>query len=226
MEINEYQESDLRRLFSYWRGVGAEIPFFFRVSVQVWQDCLLNGELHGNTLFRTLETYLATESDQVLGFVQYGQPSFAWGESGEPCASPQIGVIRHLYFKANRPDAGEALLTKASDGLAGFPSTYAFYHALGMSCNAHHGKLHSSQSHVEQVLLAHGLQIEHQNAYYVLDLRPAAVEANLRLQLSVSPGAGEKRIELRLDGDVAGTAQVRYLDRLTGGLTRDAVYLS
>jgi RimJ/RimL family protein N-acetyltransferase len=95
-----------------------------------------------------------------------------------------------------------------------------------MSCNAHHGKLHNSQSHVEQLLLAYGFEIEHENAYYVLDMEQLAPVESSQLRFSITDGSSEEKFEIRLDAEVVGTAQVRYLDRLTHGYTRDTVYLS
>ena len=61
MDIREYQASDMYRLFEYWRRVGAVIPYFFPVSAQRWQVCLLEDELNGERIFKNLETYFATE---------------------------------------------------------------------------------------------------------------------------------------------------------------------
>jgi RimJ/RimL family protein N-acetyltransferase len=226
MDIREYQGHDLYRLYEYWRKVGTDIPFFFPVSAPKWQACLLEDKLDGEPIFKRLETYLAAESGQVLGFVQCGQPHFAWDENGQKCSNPHIGVIRHLYFEKGRNDVGEALLVKAADQLACFDRRHAFYHILGMSCNAHHGKLHNSQAHVEQLLRAYGFEIEHENAYYVLDAERIAPVENSQLHFRSTHGSSEERFEVRLNAEVVGTAQVRYLDRLTDGYTRDTAYLT
>lgn len=226
MGIRACQENDLHRLFEYWKKVGTDIPYFFPVSAQRWQTCLLEDELHGERIFDSLETYLATESGQVLGFVQCGRPNFAWDENGQKCHHPHIGVIRHLYFEKGRSDVGEALLAQAGDHLARFDQNHAFYHILGMSCNAYHGKLHNSQTHVERLLRARGFRIEHENAYYVLHIKCAAPVENASLHLCSTCGSGEERFEIRLGAEVVGTAQVRYLDTLTDGYTRDTAYLT
>jgi ribosomal protein S18 acetylase RimI-like enzyme len=225
MDIREYQRNDLHRLFEYWKKVGTDIPYFFAVSAQRWQTCLLEDELDGERIFDSLETYLATESGQVLGFVQCGRPNFAWDENAK-YHHPHIGVIRHLYFEKERNDVGEALLAKAGDLLARFDQNHAFYHILGMSCNAYHGKLHNSQSHVERLLRVYGFRIEHENAYYVLDIKRAAPVENVYLHLCSTCRSGKERFEIRLDAEVVGTAQVRYLDTLTDGYTRDTAYLT
>jgi ribosomal protein S18 acetylase RimI-like enzyme len=182
--------------------------------------------LTGETIFKSLETYVATEKGHVLGFVQHGQPNFAWNEDGK-YYDPQIGVIRHLYFDQGRSDAGEALLAQATDDLASFPQNHAFYHILGMSCNAHHGKLHSMQRHVDQLLRRSGFEIEHENRYYVLKMKPTAPANDFQLLRGrAGDGSNEERFELLQDAEVVGAAQVRYLDTLTGGYTRDTAYLT
>ncbi len=225
MEIREYQESDLHKLFEYWKRMGTHVPYFFPVPASRWQTCLLNDELDGERIFKRLETYFVTEDDRVLGFVQYGQPNFAWDEKGQKYPDPDIGVLRHLYFDEGRNDVGEALLTKANDYLARFRQKHAFYHIMGMSCNARHGKLHSSQFHVDRLLAAHGFAIEHENIYYELDMRVVEPVEHARLHFGAIAGEGTDSFEVQLDGETVGTAQVNYLDALTGGETRDIVYL-
>jgi len=226
MEIREYQRGDLHKLFKYWKRVGTSIPYFFPVSVSRWQTCLLEDELDGERVFKSLETHFVAESNRVLGFVQYGQPNFAWDESANKYYDPHIGVIRHLYFEKGRNDVGEALLAKAIDRLGRFRQNHAFYHIFGMSCNAHHGKLHSSQSHVEQLLQTHGFTIEHENVYYELDMSVVESVGSSRLQFRDAHRGSEGNFKAQLNGETIGTARVRYLDALTGGYIHDIAYLT
>lgn len=224
MNIKEYQKKDLHKLFEYWQEMGTSIPYFFPVLASKWQTCLLEDELEGERVFKTLETYIATERYQILGFVQYGQPNFAWDENGK-YYDPQIGVIRHLYFEQGRNDVGEALLAKANDRLARFHQHHAFYHILGMSCNAHHGKLHSSQSHVDRLLHAHGFTIEHENIYYVLDMNVVRSIEGDKLQFKGTDEENKGNFQAQLNGETIATAQVRYMDALTDGCAHDIAYL-
>lgn len=226
LKISTCQQRDLPRLFEYWKHVGQGIPYFFPVSVQAWQTCLLADELAGEKLFKRLETYLATENGQILGFVQYGQPNFAWDSGGQKHDKPRIGVIRQLYFEEGRNDVGRALLAKADEFLARFDQNHAFYHILGMSCTAHHGKLHSSQPHVDRLLRERGFQIEHENVYYVLDIQLAAPAQNDRVQFRITHESGEPAFEIRWEGKLVGGAKLCYLDTPTGGHTRDVAYLT
>ena len=118
------------------------------------------------------------------------------------------------------------MLAKAGDHLACFDQCYAFYHILGMSCNAFHGKLHHSQSHVDHLLWTHDFRFEHENTYYVLDMKRTAPVENGQLNSCSMHRMGERKFEIRLDAEAVGRASVRYLDTLTDGYTRDTVYLT
>ena len=226
MEIKSYGPGDLPKLLGYWYRLAEDIPYFYPVSADRWQACLLRDELDGERTFDDLETYFLAGSDGVLGFVQFGQPSFGMDETGRKYYDPDIGVIRHLYFDRDRVDVGNALLAKAEDGLARFPQLHAFYHILGMSCNAFHGKLHSSQDHVERLLCAHGFSTEHQNVFYELDMVHAPSTSGSGLHVERRPGSSEEDFALHEAGEATATARVRYLDAKTDGYTRDVVYLS
>lgn len=225
MNVREYRESDLESLYQFWRAVGEEIPYFFSVSVERWRTCLFKDRLEGERVFRTLQTDLATENRQVLGFVQYGEPLFACDEKGQRYEDPQIGVVRQLYSVQGREDVGEALLARAQSFLAGFEQSHAFYHILGMSCTARHGKLHQSQSHVNRLLQREGFRVEHENVYLVLDMLSAQPEEGSTDRLRSVDGSGGEEFEMWRGGEVMATARVGYLDRLTGGRTSDTVYL-
>jgi ribosomal protein S18 acetylase RimI-like enzyme len=232
MEIKPYRATNKIQLYEYWQALGADIPYFFPVPIETWAECLLQDRLEGELIFKILETHLAIESGQVLGFIQYGKPAFAWDTHGLKYPDPKIGVIRQLYFESDRVDAGEALLALALDALATFDSIHAFYHIMGMRCTVHHGKLHSSQSHVENLILANGFQVEHQNGYFVLDLskNSSSVEINpqinCRYGLHIQAGEGTQDFEARLDGNVVGTAVVSNLADLTDGGTQHLSYLT
>lgn len=165
------------------------------------------------------------EQDHILGFGQWGQPTFIY-EKGQKASTDRVGVIRHLYFDPGRDDVGTALLRQAREDLAGLCEIYAFYHIFGMSCNARHGKLHSSQAHVEQLLRAAGFDIEHENEYYLLDMKKPMVFRRSGEQKGQLKHVSDEHFELWQGGERVGTAQVQWLDKLTGGWTRNAVYLS
>jgi ribosomal protein S18 acetylase RimI-like enzyme len=228
MEVQRYQENHRDALLAYWKTLGASVPYFFLVSPKRWQDCLLDDELDGDKLFGNLETLLATEKGQVLGFAQFGHPNFAWDTNGQRYDNPHIGVIRHFYFEKARLDVAEAMLARARAYLRAFPQGYAFYHILGMSCNAHHGKLHTSLRYIDEFLRKNGFEIEHENVYYSLEMNASETLAwnELRLVACPSPLAGIQDYEIHLLGKPIGSLTVRFLEQLTGGCTSDTAYLT
>ena len=228
MEVQRYQENHRDALFAYWKRCGASVPFFFSVSPKRWQHCLLDDELNGEKLFDNLETLLAIEKGQVLGFAQYGHPNFAWDASGQRYDSPHIGVIRHLYFEKARLDVAEALFARARAYLSLFPQGHAFYHILGMSCNAHHGKLHTGLGYIDEFIRKKGFQIEHENVYYSLEMSATETLSwkELKLVACPSPLTSIQDYEVCLQEKPIGCLQVRFLDELTGGYTSDTVYLT
>ena len=223
--IKRYDATDVSRLYAYWRKAGADVPFFFDVSEERWHLCLVRDEREGERIFEHVETVLALAGDEVLGFVQYGEPNFAWDTDGRKVYAPHIGVVRQLYFERGRPDVGHALMKQTEAFLADFRRSFAFFHALGMSCTAHHGKLHSSQLHVEPVLGAYGFGVEHENVYYSLDLSKVEAAGN-EVQMESARDAQGETFTARLDGRQIGSARVAFLDALTDGRTPDVAYLT
>lgn len=225
LAIKRYEPADVGRLFAYWRQAGAGVPFFFDVSEERWHRCLVRDEREGERVFKHIETYLAVEGDKVLGFVQYGESNFAWDTHGRKVHHPHVGVIRQLYFEKERPDAGQALMGQADAFLAHFRRNYAFLHALGMSCTAYHGKLHSSLWHVEPALSRLEFGVEHENVYYSLDLRKVEGSGD-EVQLESTRDPEGESFRARLDRKEIGSARVIFLDRLTDGRTPDTAYLT
>ncbi len=225
-DIREYRESDLESLLECWKRLGRDIPYFFPVSPRVWETCLLHDASDGEPMFEDLHTVLATDRGRVVGFVQYGQPHFAWDERGKRYLNPQIGVVRQLYFREGHDKAGEALLAEADDRLARFSRTHAFYHALGMSCTAHHGKLHHSQRHVHRLLRRQGFQVEHKNVYCVRDLECVPLVADSSVWIRTTAETKGERFDIWLGREPVGGARVRHVDELTDGFTPDTAYLS
>jgi ribosomal protein S18 acetylase RimI-like enzyme len=222
--IKRYDASDAGRVYAYWRSTGHDVPYFFDVSAKRWHRCLVEDEREGEQVFDLVETVLALAGDGVVGFVQYGKPNFAWDPDGQKVYAPHIGVVRQLYFERGRPDVGHALMAQAEPFLAEFGQSFAFYHALGMSCTASHGKLHSSLLHVEPVLRARGFGVEHENVYYCLDLSKVEA-AGGEVQLEIARDAEGESFTAQVEGREIGSARVRFLDGLTGGRTRDVAYL-
>ncbi len=234
MEIRTFHNEDAEALFSYWKAVGKGIPYFFKVQPEHWLECLLNDRLDGEPLYRQLETILAWDGGSVVGFTQWGLPHLAFDAAGKKVTDPPLASLRALYFPAERPEIGEALYAAIASAMEQFEQAFAFYHILGMSCNAYHGKLSSRLPQVERLLLAHGFQIRHENVYYLLDCRiyDRGPQKSLHLHPSDVDNPFGKHTFTAILKDpqkgevVIGTAETRDLRFLTAGGTCEAVYLS
>jgi ribosomal protein S18 acetylase RimI-like enzyme len=228
MEVIKYQEDYFEPLFSYWKILGEKIPYFFSVSPGKWRECLLEDKLGNEKLFLYQEIFVAKEKDQILGFIQFGQPAFTWDKDGQIIHNPHMGVIRHFYFDEGRLDVVNLIFASSNSYMKQFPSQHAFFHIFGMSCNAHHGKLHQSLAHVHNFLLEKGYQIEHENVFYTLELNGGVPLAQDRLRLVSRPtiDSGNQLIEICLQKDPIGTIKIDSLEEVTGGSTKDIVYMS
>jgi len=228
MEIREFQEGDLVPLYSYWTQLGSKIPYFFPVTLEKWRDCLFEDTLEGEFKFASQVVFLAIEKDEIAGFIQWIQPAFAWDKNGNQYPNPQIGIIRHFYFDEGIESAADGLFGKIEPYLNPFQNKHAFYHIFGMSCNAHHGKLHESSPHVEQFLLRNGYEIEHENLYYVLNLSHSVSTEQNRVLLAEVPNRDStiQGYEIMDRDKEIGGIHIRYLEALTGGAAKEVVYLT
>lgn len=172
LELTEIHEGQGRigQLYDYWVRIGRAVPYFFRTSPDAWARCLFHDADGSNPLFARTHVHVALDDERVVGFIQYGKPTFHYNAQGERILNPDIAVIRHLYFEESRPEIGEALLDVAESYYSRFEEVFAFYHAFGMSCNAYHGKLHQGMGHVASLLERRGFRVRHENVYYVLPL--------------------------------------------------------
>jgi ribosomal protein S18 acetylase RimI-like enzyme len=227
MEVIKYQESCFESLFSFWKKLAEKVPYFFSVSSEKWRECLFEDKLDNETIFLFQEIFIAIEKDHVVGFSQHGQPAFAWDKNGKKYNNPQISVLRHFYFDEDRFDAANLLFANSEKYLKKFPSQHAFYHIFGMSCNAHHGKLHQSLPHIDLFLREQGYQVEHENIYYSLEFDEGKPMHQHELRLVPKPilKPDIQDYDIFLLNNPIGTIQVRFLEKLTGGFTADIAYL-
>lgn len=227
IEVVQYREDYFESLFLFWKRLAEKVPYFFSVSPEKWRECLLEDKLGNEKMFRFQEIFIAVDKGEIVGFSQFGQPAFAWDKNGQKYNNPQIGVLRHFYFDEGRVDAANLLYAKSEMYLNQFTNQHAFYHIFGMSCNAHHGKLHQSLTHIDRFLCDRGYQREHENVYYSLELNEGEPihEEHFQLIPAVSLEPSIQDYEICLLNRTIGRIQVRYLDRLTGGFTTDIAYL-
>jgi GNAT superfamily N-acetyltransferase len=221
MNICLFKDRHADILFDYWNRIGQDIPYFFYTDKEKWLRSLLDDKLENEKKFKHLETYIAVEDDKVVGFIQFGQPNFHFDSEGKKYYNPDIGVIRHLYYDEDKPEVGRELINKAEKYLKGFKDTYVFYHILGMSCNAHHGKLYNKMFYIEKLLNDHGFSIEHENIYYVLDIeRVNVAKDNSSVSIETDDGNNFRAI---LNNETVGYAEVRHLKDLAS--VDDTAYL-
>jgi ribosomal protein S18 acetylase RimI-like enzyme len=227
MEIRAFQKSDLQPLFAYWQTIGEKIPYFFPVSLEKWHACLLYDTVDDEPKFVAQKMYVAIENGTIIGFIQGVQSAYAWNEKGEKYPDDQIGIIRHFYHDEGRVEVAKLLLGKIEPFINQFPQQYAFYHIFGMSCNAHHGKLHASLWHVEPYLLGKGFEREHENVYYSLELKDHQVGQQSGLLVQKPNHRTHKEDYEIIAGDkLIGSLRIGFLDQVTGGKTADTVYLT
>jgi ribosomal protein S18 acetylase RimI-like enzyme len=228
VKITKYKGADQYRLYTYWRKLGENVPYFFPVSPERWTRCLLVDEVAGERMFDRLETYVAEDEGQIIGFAQFGHPYFSWDDRHAKYYNPQIGVLRHFYFSAGRFNAAEAMYAYAQSFLMHYPRRYAFYHIYGMSCNAHHGKLYTGMAHVDRFIKAKGFQIEHENVNYSLNLNQVTHTTSDIIKLI--PQAREfyapQIYKIMHHNTPVGTITVQLMDIINGEADKDVAYLS
>jgi ribosomal protein S18 acetylase RimI-like enzyme len=229
LELLQTNKEGLRRLFDYWKAIGKDIPYFFEVTEDKWQECLFDDTFRGNPVFKESQIHYIEERNEIIGFIQFGQLGFSFGPQGDIIHEPDIGHIRHLYFNKDRKDVGQALMKISEEYFKGrgFEQTHGFYHAMGMSCNAGHGKLHHSMGHVEEILGDYGYILEHENIYYTKEIKnKSEMYSKIQLEVKEKNQFNKQRFIAMSDGKEVGTAEVAYLEGPTGGAVKDIIYLN
>ena len=117
---------DLKDIYDF--QLSFKTPYFFSVSFEEWKKSFerdIDGE--GRELFNELFVKAVYDNDKLVGFIQYGKTAFGFDESGEISGDVSYPVIRNLYFKEDRADAGELLLNDAMKNLGTDEREYAFF---------------------------------------------------------------------------------------------------
>ena len=195
-----------------------ETPYFFNVDFEVWKKSFesdIDGE--GRVLFKELDVKAVCEDDELLGFIQYGKTAFGFAENGDISDKISYPVIRNLYFKEGRSDAGEMLLGAAMQELGEGERVYAFFHYFGMTCFARHGKIFEKHAHIETLLKENGFLLEHENVYYS-SVISGDESSEVALTANGLSKGNHQYIDLKLDGNHVGGCEVHYLDESTAYL--------
>ncbi len=193
-------------------------PCFFEVDFEDWKKSFeddIDGE--GRELFKELFVKAVYDEEVLLGFVQHGKTAFGFDESGEISSEVSYPVIRNLYFKEGRVDAGKLLLNDAMENLGDKDRVYAFFHYFGMTCFARHGKLFESHAHIDSLLKEQGFEIEHENVYYSSVLSESK-KSEVTLTANDLTKGNQQYIEFKINGDQVGGCGVHYLDDTTAYL--------
>jgi ribosomal protein S18 acetylase RimI-like enzyme len=229
MQIIEVNNGNIGILFDYWNKFVGSIPYFYNTTYESFKRSLFDDTFQGMPILQNNEVFICSEDDQVKGFIQYGIPTFHFTKAGKITKDINIGVIRNIYFEETRPDIGRALLDLAMDffEINNIKDIYAFYHAMGMSCNGNHGKLHEKFDHIANLLFEVGFEIEHENICYVCDMKEKKLEYadNSYLRAAELDDNRQKLILYDENKNPIGNAEIKYIDNLTGFSTKDIIYL-
>ena len=193
-------------------------PYFFEVDFDTWQKSFeedTDGE--GRTLFNKLDVKAVYDEDVLLGYVQYGKTAFGFDEKGEISSDISYPVIRNLYFRSDRADAGKLLLNEAMKSLGSDEKVYAFFHYFGMTCFARHGKLFENHAHIEALLKVNGFELEHENVYYSSVLSESENSEVVLTANNLTKG-NHQYIDFKIDGNQVGGCELHYLSDTTAYL--------
>lgn len=193
-------------------------PYFFDVDFEDWKKSFeddIDGE--GRKLFKELFVKAVYDEKVLLGFVQYGKTAFGFDDNGEISSDISYPVIRNLYFKEDRADAGELLINEAMQNLGTDKQVYAFFHYFGMTCFACHGKLFENNAHIDSLLKENGFEVEHENVYYSSVLIESK-NAEVMLTAGGLTKGNHQYIDFKIDGNQVGGCEVHYLSDTTAYL--------
>ncbi|SKC81927.1 GNAT family N-acetyltransferase [Maledivibacter halophilus] len=229
MQFIEVNRDNADILFDYWNEIRKNIPYFYRTTYKLFIKSLFDDTYEGRTVFRTNNVFGIQEDGQVKGVIQYDIPTFHFTEVGKITKDINIGVILNLYYEETRIDIGRVLLDLSLDFFKenNIKDIYAFYHAMGMSCNGNHGKLHEEYNYVGKLLCEEGFEIEHENIYYICDMKEKKLEYQNNRDIRVSELEDNKQKFILYDEDnkALGSAEIKYIDNLTGSSEKDIIYL-
>ncbi len=216
MNYDYIPTTDYAVLYEYQRSLEKKAPYWFDTDRDTWIKSFSDDlDLDGEDMFSELITYTAICDGNIVGFVQFGIPCYIYGDDGEKDYDEICGVIRTLYFENEHSVCGKVLVEIAHDYFVakGVKCRFAFYHALGMSCYAGHGKLYCVFPHIEETLSTFGYIKEHENVYYRRFLSSADSEACEKAEVTFDEASesGLSEFSVRLNGEFVGAGALVYL---------------
>ncbi len=206
--------TDHKEIYNYFSEIRNVVPYWFDVDYSLWLESYQNDtDYDGDKMFGELISYAACDENEIVGFVQFGISNFTYNENGDKDFSERCGVIRNLYFDREQ-DCGERLISIAEEYFSakGILKKSAFFHALGMTCYAGHGKLFCGLLHIEAELFKFGYVKEHENVYYKRLLTEGDVASDKALVSygEVNP-KGLQEFTITADGKMVGAGALVYL---------------
>lgn len=210
---------DFKPIYDYIRRVGERVPYFFDADYELWAESF-DGDTDADSeiMFAELETYAAYSEEELVGFIQFGIPHYVYSEGGKEYRT-DCGVIRQLFFDEESGCADELLgIAEEYFRKKHVTRQFAFYHAFGMTCYAHHGKLFAFMEHIEAVLLRHSFVKEHENVYFsrMLTENDTVYSGVTELVFGVTNSKGVCGFTIKADGETVGAGELVYLPQ--GGI--------
>lgn len=211
----EYKKiTDLKQIYDYYNRIKNAVPYWFNVDCNLWLESYQNDtDYDGEKMFSELVNYAAYAENEIVGFVQFGISNYTYNQNGEKDYSEKWGVIRNLYFDKEH-NCGELLISLAESYFSekNISKKSAFFHALGMTCNAGHGKLFCGLPHIETALLKFGYEKEHENVYYKRLLTGNDfVSDTVSVEYGEINPKGLQEFSIKADGKDVGAGALVYL---------------
>lgn len=173
MLVNQKNSQGIYEYYS--KNLVGKVPYYHQVSKERWDESFFEDiDYDGDKKYSELITYCSQTVDGTInGFIQFGRSNYGYDEEGEKSFEQSTGIIRQIHFLNDQPKVGVELLAVAVQYFQEkqLELTYAFFHALGMTCTGNHGKLHEAMPEVAELLLASGFCVEHTNVYYVKKIK-------------------------------------------------------
>ena len=214
--VYEYKTPvDSKQIYDYCNSIKNAVPYWFDVSYGLWLESYNNDtDYDGDRMFSELMTYAAYAENNIVGFIQFGISNYIYNENGEKDHSEKCGVIRNLYFDRDHT-CGEKLVSLAEEYFdeKNISKKSAFFHALGMTCNAGHGKLYCGLPHIEEALLTAGYVKEHENVYYKrqLSIDDLNVQNTVLIKYNADNSKGMRVFSICIDHRCVGAGEIVYL---------------
>lgn len=211
--------TDFRLIYDYSQKVVTGIPYMFDADYETWLESYNNDvDYESEKMFRELITYAAFSENEIVGFIQFGIPEYiCLGD--EKNREEKYGIIRNLYFDIEC-GCEDGLISIAEDYFRerDIKTVFAFYHALGMTCFAGHGKLHLSMNYIDDSLKANGFAVEHENVYFGRLLSENDLENHKSVQVvfSETNPRGKRGFKIAVGGKAVGEGELIYLPQ--GGI--------